>query len=71
MEFLNFVCTIFLPLLMLFNIELSFSGGGGGDKLVFGVRGNLRLSPLNETLGCMDSPVFFFGWLTRLQPGYT
>ena len=57
-EFLT-TCVRYSPLLMLFNMELLrkeiFSGGwvgggklvfGAGDKLVFGVRGNHRASPL-------------------------
>ena len=37
-------------------------GGGGGrwNKLFFGVSGNYRATPLNETVLCVDSPVYFF-----------
>ena len=45
-------------------------GGGGGDELVIGVRGNPRAFLINETLVCVDSPIFkiflllfFFFWL--------
>ena len=34
-----------------------FGDGGGGGKLDFGVRENPRVSPINETLVCVDSTV--------------
>ena len=56
-------------------------GGGGGDKLVFDVGEIPGLSlPINETLVCVDSPIFFCGffcsffvccWLRWILPGYT
>ena len=54
-----------------------FGGGGGGgggrerDKLVLGVRGNPRASPIKENLVCVDSPVVvvFCCWLRWLLPG--
>ena len=36
--------------------------GGDGNKLLFGVRGNSGLSLLNETLVCVDSAVFLYGY---------
>ena len=67
-EFHTTLCALY-SLLMLFNIEVlkhfQERGGGGGGKLVFGVRGNPRAPPLNETLVCVDSSVFcgFFFFL--------
>ena len=65
------LCMHYIPLLMLFNIELLrkgniFRGGGGGEgklvfrgNMVFGFRGNPRASPLNETLDVWTSLFFF------------
>ena len=48
-------------------------GGGGGDKLDFGVQGNPR-APLPPGV-CVDSTGFYYygeeGWLAEVVPGYT